>query len=104
MSQHLLKEMLMSDYAVPLGELKHAESGRPLSTVQLLALLEDKLKTPGLVTKQLRALSELRVVADHKVLEAESATKSYSREFAEICGQLAQALGRLAKLFSGRTK
>ena len=53
-------------------------------------------------TKLLRTLSKLRVAADHKVLEAESATRSYSREFAEICDRLAQALERLAKLLTRR--
>lgn len=103
-SQPLLKDILQKDFAVPSDDLKHVESGRPLSTVQLLVLLEDKLTAPGLITKLLRTLSELRVTADHKVLEAESATRSYSREFGEMCDRLAQALERLTKLLEGRAK
>jgi hypothetical protein len=103
-SQTLLKDLLTEDFAVSLDDLRHAESKRPLSTVQLLALLENNLANPGLFTKPLRALSELRVAADHKILEPESATRSYSREFAELCDQLAQALERLANLLPGRAK
>ena len=77
LSQSTVKELLARDFGATPGATKHAESGRPMSTLQLLALLEDKLANPGLLTKLLRPLSELRVAADHKVLEAETETKSY---------------------------
>ena len=104
MSQSRLKAILSIDLGVPSTELVHAESERPLSTLQLLGLVERKLGVPGVYTTPLRKLGELRVEADHKVLEADSATKSYSRDFANICDDLAHALEELAKLLSERLK
>lgn len=104
LSQSMLKDLLTKDFGMHPDDLKHAESGRPRSTLQLLALLEDKLKAPGLLTALLRQLSELRVAADHKVLEVDSETKSYSREFAEMCNGLADALESLARLLAERAR
>ena len=103
-SQTVLKELLTEDFAVTSDALKHSDAQRPLSTLQLLELLEDKLVCPALFTGRLRPLSKLRVTADHKVLVPESATRSYSREFAEMCNELSQALEQLANLISGRRK
>lgn len=104
MSQSRLKAILSIDFGMPNTELVHAESGRPLSTLQLLGLVEQKLGVPGVYTTPLRKLAELRVEADHKVLEPDSATKSYSRDFANICDKLARALDEFAKLLSERAK
>lgn len=103
-SQATLKKFLVENFSVPTGAFKHAESQRPLSTLQLLALLEEKLECHTLLTGQIRALSKLRVTADHKVLEPESTTRSYSREFAEMCNGLSQALEQLTQLLTGRAK
>lgn len=104
LSQSTLKGLLTKDFGMTPDDLKHAESGKPLSTLQLLALLEQKLKAPGLLTNLLRPLSELRVSADHKVLEVEAETRSYSREFAVMCNKLAVSLEELAKLLAERAK
>jgi hypothetical protein len=104
LSQPTLKALLTRNFSVAPENFMHAESGRPLSTLQLVALLEEKLEVPGLLTKLLRPLSQLRVAADHKVLEIESEVRSYSREFAEICKELAASLEELARLLSVRTK
>ena len=104
LSQPTLKDLLTKDFGMTPEDLKHAESGRPLSTLQLLALLEEKLKVPGLLTKLLRPLSQLRVAADHKVLEVETETRSHSREFAEMCDELAVSLEELARLLAERAK
>jgi hypothetical protein len=104
MSQPLLRNLLTKDFGVPADDLKHVESKRPLSTLQLFALVEDKLGSPGLFTKPLRVLTQLRVAADHKVLKPDVATKSYSHEFAEMCDSLAQALERLAELRAEQVK
>lgn len=104
LAQSTLKNILMKDFGISPEDMRHAGSGKPLSTLQFLALLEEKLKVPGLLTKLLRPLSQLRVEADHKVLEVESETRSYSREFAEMCNELAASLEELARLLAGRTK
>lgn len=103
-SQPKLKSLLTGDFGVSPEDLIHAESGRPLSTLQLLALLEEKLNAPGLLTTLLRPLSQLRVAADHKVLEVETETRSYSRRFAEMCNELAVSLEELAKLLAERPR
>lgn len=103
-SQSTMKSLLTKVFGMSLEDLKHAESQRPFSSLQLLAVLEEKLMVPGLLTKLLRPLSQLRVSADHKVLEVESETQSYSREFAEICKELAVSLEELAILLTERAK
>lgn len=104
LSQSILKSLLTNDFGMESEDLKHAESGRPLSTLQLLALLEERLMAPGLLTKLLRPLSMLRAAADHKVLRAETETRSYSREFAEMCNGLAESLEKFAKLLAERSR
>jgi hypothetical protein len=104
LSQSTLKNLLTKDFGMESDALKHAESGRPLSTLQLLAILEEKLKAPGLLTKLLRPLSLLRAAADHKVLQVETETRSYSREFAEMCNGLAESLEEFAKLLAERSR
>jgi hypothetical protein len=107
LSMCTLKNLLTNDFGVKLDGLKHVLSGRPLSTLQLLALLEEKLTAPGILTKLLTNKSPLcllRVAADHRVLEAETETRSYSREFAEICNGLADSLEELAKLLAKRSQ
>jgi hypothetical protein len=98
MSQSSLKNLLTNDFGVQANDLVHTESARPLSTLQLFALLEDKLGNPGLFTEPLRMIGHLRVTADHKVLKPDAVTKSYSRDFAQMCDSLAQALERFAEL------
>jgi hypothetical protein len=102
--QSTLKGILTTGFGIGPDDLRHAESGRPLSTLQLLAVLEEKLKVPGLLTRLLRPLSQLRVAADHKVLEVDSEARSYSREFAEMCNEMAASLEELARLLAERAK
>lgn len=103
-SQTVMKGLLTEDFALSSDALKHADSQRPLSPLQLVELLEEKLGCPALFTGPIRALAKLRVTADHKVLEPESETRSYSREFASMCNELSQALEQLANLLTGRAK
>ena len=100
LSQSTLKNLLTKDFGTVPDDLMHTESGRPLSSLQLLALLEENLKAAGRLTNLLRPLSQLRVAADHKVLGVETEMRSYSREFAEMCNQLAESLEELAKLLA----
>ena len=104
LAQAALKAILNSDFSVAVDAFVHSETKRPLSTLQLLERLELELKRTCLITDPLRALSKLRIAADHKVLEPEPTGKSYSREFANICNGLSQALEEFAKLLAGRAK
>lgn len=100
LSQSTLKKLLKERFGLGPDKLTHPESGRPLSSLQLLALLEDKLNAPGLVTGRLRPLSQLRVNADHKVLTPEAESKSYSRQFAQMCNDIAKSLEQIAPLLA----
>ena len=102
LSQSRLKGLLLNDFGTAESEFIHAESKRPLSTIQLFALLEQKLGASGAYTKPLRTLANLRIDADHKVLDRDAATKSYSRDFAAMCDELASALANLADLLARR--
>jgi len=102
LSQSRIKGLLLNDLTTPTAELVHTKSRRPLSKLQLLALVEQKLGASGVYTKPLQTLGKLRIDADHKVLERDANTKSYSREFAVMCDELASALVSLAKLLEGR--
>lgn len=104
LQQRTLKNLLTQKLGMAPATLNHAQSGRPLSTLQLLALLEEKLEVPGLLTNLLKPLSELRVVSAHKVLVAESEMRSYSREFAVMCNELAASLEKLARLLAKRAR
>lgn len=103
-SQTALKKLLTDDFALPPESLKHAESQRPLSTIQLLEVIEKHLESPALLTGRIRALAQLRVAADHKVLEPDPATRSYSRDFAGLCTELSDALEQLVRLLEERAK
>lgn len=102
LSQSRLKALLLNDFGTPTSELIHAESERPLSTIQLFALLEKKIGASDVYTKPLRILADLRIEADHKVLERDAVTKSYSRDFSAMCDGLASALANLAELLARR--
>lgn len=100
LSQSTLRKLLNKAFGVGPDELSHPESGRPLSTLQLLALMENKLNASSLLTGVLRPLAQLRVEADHKVLTPEAIPKSYSREFGEICNGFSKSLEALAQLLA----
>lgn len=100
LSQSTLKSVLKNRFGLETENLRHPQSGRPLSSLQLLALLEDKLAARALVTGRLRPLGELRVDADHRVLTPEAELKSYSRQFAQICNDIAESLERFATLIA----
>lgn len=94
--QGQLKALLASRFDVREEEFVHAESGRPLSNVQLLARVETELGAAGVVTKVVKQVQSLRVDADHKVLEADIEAKGSSRQFAALCTATAEALEKLA--------
>lgn len=100
LSQSRLKALLLDDFGTSAAELVHADSQRSLSTLQLLALLEQKLGASDEFTTPLRSLGALRVDADHKVLQPDVDTKCYSRDFAAMCDELRSALLKLSKLLT----
>jgi hypothetical protein len=96
--QAQLKALLTSRFDVREEEFVHAESGRVLSNVQLLARVETELGASGVVTKVVKQVQSLRVDADHKILEADIEAKGSSRQFAALCTATAEALEQLAAI------
>ncbi|MBJ6752824.1 hypothetical protein [Geomonas anaerohicana] len=95
LSQRTIKGLLGTMFSVLDVDFVHRDTRRPLSTLQLFSLLEDHLGAPGIYTKPLKMLSELRVDADHRILGPEPSPRSYSREFADICDQFTEILNVL---------
>jgi hypothetical protein len=99
-----LKQFLTAHFGSLPSDFQHDGSRRAKSQMQLLELLEQNLGKPGLLTSLVRKLTDLRVSADHKVLKPDVESKNYSREFASICGDLAQALEELASCIEHHRK
>ena len=95
LSQKTIKTLLGTLFSVQEGDFVHRDSQRPLGSLQLFSLLEDHLGVPGIYTKPLKTLSELRIDADHRILGPEQEPRSYSREFADICDQFTDILNEL---------
>lgn len=104
LSSSAIKKILSERFGLPQTEFVHKESQRPLSSLQLLTLLEDVIGASGLVTKPIREVGSLRVAADHKILAPASEAREYSREFADLCSQLSSGLEGLASLIEGHRK
>lgn len=102
MQQRRLRMLLSEKFSIGGSDLVHAESKRPFSTLQLLAMLEKKIGHEGLVSGPVRAVSELRIEADHKVLEPDVELNTFSRKFAQVCNGVAESLERLAVAFAER--
>jgi hypothetical protein len=96
LKQSGLKSALVKRFGLSAEQLVHPESKRPLSGLQMLARLETALGVPSVVTERIDQVKALRVAADHKVLEADKEVRSFSREFAQLCTSVAQALEQLA--------
>jgi hypothetical protein len=96
LSQVTMKNILQNRLGLSTSEFTHQQSKRPLSSNQLLSLLEQQLNLPGSLSTVLRRVSELRVNADHKVLNRDEKSSTYSEQFAALCSQAAAAVEELA--------
>ena len=96
LSQVTIKALLQTRLGLSASAFVHPESKRPLSSSQLLALLEHQLKLPGAFSAVLRKVSELRIDADHKVLDRGEKSSTYSEQFATLCGEAKTAVDQLA--------
>ena len=96
LSQSTMKGLLQCQLSVTAAELVHGESKRPLSSMQLLALLESRLALPGNLSAVIQRVSKLRIDADHRVLGRDLKPQSYSEEFASLCKEVAAAVTELA--------
>lgn len=92
LSQVTLKKLLQERFGLTPESFVHQESKRPLSSLQLLGLLESKLAKPDALRGPLKDVEKLRVEADHKVLSPDSELQSYSNAFANLCDELTNGI------------
>jgi hypothetical protein len=95
LSQSTLKKLLQEQFGLSQQHFTHQESKRPLSSLQLLALLESKLDIPNALCGPLKKVGQLRIDADHKVLSPEAEGRSYSSDFANLCYELKNGVSRV---------
>lgn len=94
--QVTMKKILQNRLGLSESKFTHQQTKRPLSSKQLLSLLEQQLKLPGSLSAVLRRVYELRINADHKVLNRDEKSSTYSEKFADLCSQAAAAVEELA--------
>ncbi len=104
LSQSVMKELLQQRLGLSVENFVHQQSKRPLSSIQLLTLLEQQLKLPGRLSAVLRKVSVLRIDADHKVLDRDEKPSTYSEQFAALCEEVTAAVDELAKALAPPSK
>lgn len=92
LNQNLIKNLLIKWFGNSENDFVHKESGRPLSSLQLLEKLTSNLTEGHQIINQIRTIQELRVEADHKITIPSRQEKNYIAEFGALCQGLASAL------------
>jgi hypothetical protein len=95
-SKSTLQKHLASRYGLEDEAFIHKESGRPLSTMQLIGLLESLTSLSNSYAKAVKKVGDLRIDADHKILTKEAGKENYSDVFAALCSEVRAGLTSLA--------
>ena len=95
LSQPALKALLQDRFGHTQEDYIHPESKRPLSSLQLLGLLESNLGVPDALNGPLKKVAKLRIEADHKILEPQTSNRSYSSDFANLCSELKNGIAKI---------
>lgn len=95
LSQPALKALLQDRFGHTQEDYIHLESRRPLSSLQLLGLLESNLGVPDALNGPLKKVAKLRIEADHKILEPQTSNRSYSSDFANLCSELKNGIAKI---------
>lgn len=96
--QKVLRRFLLRRLKVPKDQLRHAETDRAFSPMELLELLEEKMACGNALTKAIKAIKDLRIDADHKVLPEESSCGTHGSQFTELCNKLSEGLRSFAAI------
>jgi len=91
----LLQEILMVSFGLVKEDFIHSESGRPLSKLDLLKLVAEKIGTTGLPII-IDEVKEHRISADHKILSPKMVDVNYITKFRKICTKLHYELKNFA--------
>lgn len=97
LSQATLKKLLQERFRLAPENFIHQQSKRPLSSLQLLRLLESELAKPNALSGPMKEVARLRGDADHKVLSPDSELQSYSNAFANLCDELTNGISDIRK-------
>lgn len=95
LSQPTLKALLQERFGQTQEHFIHTESGRPLSSLQLLGLLESNLRVHDAFNGPLKKVAQLRIEADHKILSPRATNRSYSIDFSNLCCELKNGIVKI---------
>lgn len=91
LNQNVMKSLLIDELRANENELTHLESGKPLSSMQLLELIESKLGIKSLLTSAIKSIGKYRIEADHKLTKAIADENNYVDVFILLCEELCKS-------------
>jgi len=97
LNQKVLKQFLQYTLDVNNSEFAHADTGRPLSALQLLSLCEEKIHSGNELSSIIRKIWELRIEADHKLSEGKVFSENHVECFLALCRELSNSIDRFAE-------
>ncbi|MDD5125820.1 hypothetical protein [Methylovulum sp.] len=89
--QKVIKRVLVESLGATESELIHAESQRPLSSMQLLTLIESKLGINSSLTNSIKSVCKYRIEADHKITPAAVDGNNHVEVFLFLCNELCES-------------
>lgn len=93
----VLKDFMIGTLNVLDNEMKNKESGRDLSSIQMLSLAESRLVSNSDLTSRIEMIKTFRVEADHKISDGGNPKDSYTWRFGLLCEETAFFISELAK-------
>ena len=97
--QKSIKKYLIDRLNICDSDFFHKESGRPLSAMQLLELMENTLGLDCSLSQSIKAVAKYRIEADHKLTDADISVENTVDIFVSLCESFISA----AKGFSEHT-
>lgn len=91
LNNKLIKNILKKEFSTGDSELIDKKSERPLSTIQLLELLEEKIGIDGVISSQIRLIGSWRIEAVHKITSSTAEEHNFIKEFISLCQNFSSA-------------
>jgi hypothetical protein len=96
LDQRVMKNFLFKHLGASEEEFIHPGSGRPLSSMQLLALIESKAGIEKRLTAAVKAIGKYRIKANHKLTDTVADEENYVDIFISLCEELSRSGGYFA--------
>lgn len=93
----VLHEFVLNKLKLTLDDIKHKESGRNFSTMQLIDFIQNRLTVKTNLTDIIKKIQEYRTEADHKILTETKSDENYVKKFNLLCLDLISELELFAK-------